>query len=89
MPITDPFATHVDSLTGPVTGGFDITPDDGADLASVTRGLMVSAAGDVAVTFRDGSTVTLPGLSPGVIYPLRVTRVLASGTTATGVKGLV
>ncbi|TNF19041.1 MAG: hypothetical protein EP318_16385 [Rhodobacteraceae bacterium] len=89
MPITDPFATHVDSLTGPVTGGFDITPDDAADLASVTRALMVSAAGDLAVTFRDGSSVTLPGLAPGVIYPLRVRRVLATGSTATGVKGLI
>lgn len=89
MPITDPFASHVDSLTSPVTGGFDITPADGTDLARVTRALMVTTAGDVAVTFRDGTSLTLPGLTPGVIYPLRVTRVLATGTTASGVKGLV
>ena len=89
MPISDPFATHVDSLSGPVTGGFDITPNDSADLPAVTRGVMVAAGGDVSVTFRDGSVVTLPGLTPGVIYPLRVTRVRATGTTATGLKGLV
>ena len=33
--------------------------------------------------------VTLPALSPGVLYPIRIARVLATGTTATGIKGLV
>ncbi|WP_323764780.1 spike base protein, RCAP_Rcc01079 family [Marinovum sp.] len=89
MPISDPFASHAQSLNGPVTGGFDITPDDATDLTTLPRGLMVSTTGDVAVTFADGSSLVLPGLTPGVIYPLRTARVLASGTTATGLKGLV
>lgn len=89
MPISDPFASHAQSLNGPVTGGFDITPDDGADLATLPRALMVSTVGEVAVIFADGSSVTLPGLTPGVIYPLRAARVMATGTTATGLKGLV
>lgn len=89
MPISDPFASHAQSLNGPVTGGFDITPDDDNDLATLPRALMVSSVGDVAVTFADGSSLTLPGLTPGVIYPLRAARVLATGTTATGLKGLV
>ena len=89
MPINDPFASHAQSLNGPVTGGFDVTPDDTTDLAPLPRALMVSTVGDVAVRFPDGSDMILPGLSPGVIYPLRAARVLATGTTATGLKGLV
>lgn len=89
MPITDTFRDYQPGLNSPVQGGFDITPADGADLAQVTRALMVSAAGDVAVTLRNGDAITLPGLAPGVIYPVRVTRVAATGTTAAGIKGLI
>ena len=49
MPINDPFASHAQSLNGPVTGGFDVTPDDTTDLATLPRALMVSTVGDVAV----------------------------------------
>ena len=89
MPISDTFKDFQPGLSSPVQGGFDVTPSDGADLAEVTRALMVSAAGDVAVTLKNGDQVTLPGLTPGVIYPVRVARVWATGTTATGVKGLI
>ncbi|MEM8654400.1 MAG: hypothetical protein AAGF36_06615 [Pseudomonadota bacterium] len=41
------------------------------------------------MTLKDGDTLTLPGLTPGVIYPIRAVRVAATGTTATGIKGLV
>lgn len=88
MPIPDPFDDFADSLTGPICGGFDIDPDDANDLPMMTRALMVTGAGDVAVLLKNGDAITLPGLTPGVIYPLRVARVLATDTTATGLKGL-
>lgn len=89
MPILDSFQDHHDGLTGPICGGFDIAPDDGADLAQMTRGVMVATAGDMAVILKNGDAITLPGLTPGVIYPIRIARVLATGTTATGIKGLI
>ena len=89
MPILNQFQDHHNSLTGPICGGFDITPDDANDLAQMTRGVMVSSAGDVSVVLKDGDAITLPCLAPGVIYPVRVTRVLATGTTAAGIKGLI
>ncbi|TMV05598.1 hypothetical protein FGK63_16275 [Ruegeria sediminis] len=89
MPIADAYRSFAPNLTGPAVGGFDIVPDDGTDLPALPRALMVTVGGDVAVQFRDGATLTLPGLTPGVIYPLRPVRVLATGTTATGLKGLV
>ncbi len=88
MPIHDPFATYSKTLTDPVTGGFAITPDDEAELQTVTRVLMVSGAGSVTAEMKDGMTLTLPALGPGVLYPFRVVRVLATGTTATGIVGL-
>ena len=66
-----------------------MTPSDAADLPQMTRGVMVASAGDLAVVLKSGDAVTLPALSPGVLYPIRIARVLATGTTATGIKGLV
>lgn len=88
MPINDPFASFAGSLTAPASSGFDITPADGTDLPVLTRAVMIGSAGDLAVTFADGSEVVLPSLAPGVVYALRLARVRATGTTATDIKGL-
>lgn len=88
MPIHDPFETYAPALTDPVTGGFAITPDDATDLAILPRAIMVAGGGAVAAILKDGMTVTLPGLTPGALYPVRTTRILATGTTATGIVGL-
>jgi hypothetical protein len=87
MPITDPYSDLVPATDGPLVGGFAVTPG-APELPFVTRALMVGGAGDVAVIMRNGDTLTLPGLQPGALYPMRVTRVLTAGTTATGILGL-
>ncbi|WP_299288198.1 hypothetical protein [uncultured Tateyamaria sp.] len=89
MPISDTFRAFQPGLNSPVEGGFEVTPADGVDLQSVTRAVMVAGAGDLAVTLKSGDTITLPGLTPGMIYPIRVAQVAATGTTATGIKGLL
>ncbi|WP_341232756.1 hypothetical protein [uncultured Sulfitobacter sp.] len=89
MPTTDNFHDYSAGLTGPICGGFPITPDDAADIAQVTRAVMVSGAGDLSVVLKSGDAVTLPNLMAGVVYPFRIARVLNSGTTASGVMGLV
>lgn len=88
MSLDDKYEGYATGQTGPIIGGFDVTPNDGADLATVTRAIMVTTAGDVAVVLKDGSALTLPGLVPGHFHAFRVVRVLATGTTATGIKGL-
>ena len=88
MPTNDPFASHARTLNDPVAGGFAITPSDTIDLAFMPRALMVAGGGDVAAVMQDGMTLTLPALGAGVIYPIRIRRVLATGTTATGILGL-
>jgi hypothetical protein len=89
MPTIDNFHDYSAGLTGPICGGFDILPDDAADIAQVTRAIMVSEVGSVSAVLKSGDVVTLPNLMAGVVYPFRIARVLATGTTATGIKGLV
>lgn len=90
MPIIDHFSEYQPGLTAPVSGGFDISPDDANDLAVLPRAIMVAAGGDIAAVLMDGTTVVLPSLSAGQVYPIRVRRVLSGtgGTTATGIVGL-
>lgn len=82
------FSNRAAGLDSPPAYAFTITPDDTADLARPTRGLMIAGAGDVTVVMEGGDTVTLPGLLPGVQYAVRVRRVLATATTASGLVGL-
>lgn len=88
MPALDSYEYFTKSILAPLDEAFSVTPSDTADLPYVTRSLMVTAAGDVSVVMKSGDTVTLPGLEPGTIYPIRVARVRATGTTATGIVGL-
>ncbi len=88
MPAEDDFDSKITQLNSPINGGFDIEPDDGADLDKIPRALMVATGGDVAVILRDGTALTLPELAPGVIYPIRARRVLVTGTVASGIVGL-
>lgn len=62
-----------------------VTPSDTTDLTRGTcRGLYIGATGTVVVQTEEGVTLTLAGLAAGSILPLMVRRVLATGTTATG-----
>lgn len=84
---TDPFANRVRSPADPAATIFEITPDDGTDLAQPTTALNVATPGQVRVTMIDGSVGTV-SLSPGHTLPIRVKRVWQDGTTATGITGL-
>jgi len=76
----------------PASGFINITPSDSANVSVPNnspmgiRAFTVNVAGDVAVVCQDGSTGTLTVIA-GYVYPLRIIRVLATGTTATGIKG--
>lgn len=67
-------------------GGQSWTPSDTTRLPRPPRGFQVGVAGDVAVEYKDGTTVVWPACIAGVIHPHNgFTRILATGTTATGV----
>ncbi|MEP4199312.1 MAG: hypothetical protein ABJL99_27110 [Aliishimia sp.] len=84
----DDFESYTTSLTSPARDADPITPDDATDLNAVTRGIFVGASGNLQVQMLSGQTVTFNNVQAGVVYPLRVARVLATGTTAAGLIAL-
>lgn len=86
--MSDPFANRMRSLTDPAVSVFEITPNDATDLPQPTAGLNVLTPGRVHVTTVDGSDGTI-SVYPGHVVPVRVARVWQTGTTATGITGLV
>jgi hypothetical protein len=89
MTILNIFGDFTPSFSSSICGGFDIVPDDVVDLPNVTRALVLASGRDVSVILRNGDVITLPGLTAGVVYPVRVSSVLVTGTIATGLKGLI
>ncbi|MFV0491255.1 MAG: hypothetical protein ACK5M4_05515 [Pseudorhodobacter sp.] len=86
--MADDFKTHQSNLTSPAATAAEISPHNSQPLARSTRAIYVGGGGDLRVTFVDGGTVTLSAVPGGAIYPLRLSHVLATGTTATGLVGL-
>jgi hypothetical protein len=87
--MSDSFATTSPGLSGPAGHAFAVTPNDGANLAVVTRGLYVGTGGDLSLILKgDSAPVSLAGVASGSVLPLRVARVRATGTTASDIVGL-
>ncbi len=82
------FADRHRRPTDPAIRIIEITPDDAADLPETVTALNVATPGAVRVTTLDGSTATL-SIHPGQAFPVSVRRVWLTGTTATGIRGLV
>ena len=61
------------------------TPHDSTEVSVPHNAISIDADGDVAVTNSEDVAVTLLALKAGVIYPVHVTLIKATGTTATNV----
>lgn len=69
--------------------GVAVTPSDSATFANgQTRNIFVGGAGNLAVKFANGSTLTLTGVTAGSMLPIAVIGVMATGTTATNIAAL-
>lgn len=95
MPYTElanPFRSNsLEAWTVPPAEAQAIAPNDGADLPRYVRALVVAVAGTVSfVPLRqvDETAVTVQ-LAAGVPLAVQVRKVMATGTTATGIVGLV
>jgi len=86
--MAEDFSSYQSSLNSPARDGAAITPSDANDLADPTRGIYVGGAGSLRARMVSGAVVDFTGLLGGVVYPLRLRQVMASGTTATGLVGL-
>lgn len=74
-------------LIDPANGAFAIVPNDSADLAQNTTGIYSGTAGTIAVDMINGDSVSFI-VPAGVILPVQIRKVYATGTTASGVVGL-
>ncbi|MEQ3625797.1 MAG: hypothetical protein ABNH26_03805 [Celeribacter sp.] len=86
--MTNPFQNRALPLDGPASDIVPVTPDDGTDLLDTASALYVEIGGAVAlVTLRGASrVVTVPDMT---VLPVAARRVLATGTTASGIHALV
>lgn len=85
--MTDSFQTRTRRPGDPAATVFDIVPDDDTDLDQTTTGLAVATPGTVRLTAIDGSIADVV-IHPGTAFPIRARRVWATGTSATGIRGL-
>jgi hypothetical protein len=76
------------NVVDPGSNAAAVTPNDSTDLTYTTRALFVGGAGNIAVTMAGGQSVTFTGVTAGALLPIRVTRVLSTGTTATTITAI-
>lgn len=76
------------AIAAPIVGRnfFEITPNDSADIATRPDGVFVGGAGTIEMQGTDDNAATFT-VAAGAILPVSPTRVLATGTTATGLVG--
>lgn len=86
--MSDTFASHQPGLTAPAAGAYAVTPSDSTPLAVVPRAVYVGSAGSLSAVMLSGETVSFAALQAGMIYPLRLRQVRATGTTAGGLVAL-
>lgn len=85
----DPFEKFAESPMAPASDCFAVSPSDADELPRVPKALYVGTAGDVNIVAVASETpVVLRNVTAGSILPIRVARVLASGTTADHIVGL-
>ena len=86
--MTNPFSRRASSLSGPGVDYVPVTPDDGTDLADVAASVYVETGGTVSFVTVKGPTRTVTVPDFGWIV-CGATRIMASGTTATGIHAVV
>jgi hypothetical protein len=79
------FSKSADSCA---SNAFSITPAD-SNLGTKARALYIGTGGSLAVVTTGGDSVTFTNVLSGSLLPVSVSRVSATGTTATNIIGLI
>ncbi|KQM23158.1 hypothetical protein ASE73_02735 [Sphingomonas sp. Leaf24] len=80
----DRFANVSDTPDSPARRWAVITPSNSADLPELPKALRFNVGGTVVLRGEDGKDVSFT-VSDGETLPVRPLRILATGTTATGI----
>jgi hypothetical protein len=73
----------------PSSNPFVVALSDTVDLTRVAKALYVGGSGNIVLIAEDSDTaLTFSNVPSGYILPVRVRRILLTGTTATNILGL-
>ena len=86
--MADLYASNSPSLTSPAIDGQAVVPSNTALLTQVSRAIYVGAAGDISAELASGTQVTFTAVPAGMILPLRLSKIRATGTTAQNIVAL-
>ncbi len=86
--MADPFASVQSNITGPISNGAAVTPNDSTDLTTSSRALWIGTGGDINLTTVDGTTLLLKNVPSGTMLPVRAARVRSTSTTASDIVAL-
>jgi len=84
----NPYHYEGRATNGPALGSFPITPNDGANLPTNIRAVTLNVGGSISWVGWDGESYETAVLPAGT-YPLRASRIRATGTTAAELTGWV
>ncbi len=90
MAANDPFGNSIDGTGTLALWMENITPSNSNDLPSIARMIYVGVGGDVSLVDTQGNTILHKNAAAGsYLGPFRVSRVNATGTTATNMVAYV
>ncbi|WP_300064223.1 hypothetical protein [uncultured Roseobacter sp.] len=85
--MTDAFASYQTGLESPAIRVVPVTPSDTQDLPEASRAINVATSGTLRVTTVGGTTTNIY-VAAGIAFPIRVSRIWNTATTATGIVAL-
>jgi len=80
----DHFEDRSSGLESPAFDGTAVTPNNSVDLAVMSRALYIGSSGDLSIVTAGGTTLTFRNVPIGLL-PIRVSRMRATGTTASDI----
>lgn len=86
---TDRYSGILSGMAGPADDAFTVTPSDQSPFAVAARALYIGAPGNVTLITHSGASILFQSLTAGTILPVRCVQVMATGTTASGIVGIV
>lgn len=88
--IADPFKSFIGNLISPAEDCFAIEPHDVNQLSQAPKAIFVGQGGNITlVPLRGSATVTFYNIASGSVLDVRPKAILATGTTAADLVGLV
>jgi hypothetical protein len=87
MPAIDTYGKDISQL-GPARNAVAVTPNDGTDLTNVSRGIIAGSTGNISVNMSGSGSAVVIAVVAGQLYPIAVSRILATGTSATGIVAI-